>query len=265
VSAPTPTAEFASLVYGDAGASLDDAAEAFHEASSLYPGVAPHRLQTIVELTRNPALQETVARASFTREHLPPVDLPAEALGEMRFGDVLAARASRRPAAPAMLPLGAVSTVAGAAYRAANGRRPVPSGGALYPLELYICAVAVDGVEPGAYHYHPYRHRLHRLRAIERSDMRRCLVDDELGDRLAALLVITGMFWRARFKYGLRGYRFALLEAGHVMQNAVLAAAALGVPAVPLGGFFDREVDGLVGADSLNEASLYVLALGGAA
>ena len=52
------------------------------------------------------------------------------------------------------------------------------------------------------------------------------------------------MFWRTRFKYGLRGYRFALLEAGHVMQNAVLAAAALALPALPVGGFYDRRLDG---------------------
>ena len=36
--------------------------------------------------------------------------------------------------------------------------------------------------------------------------------------------VVTGVFWRSRFKYGPRGYRFALLEAGHLVQNALLAA-----------------------------------------
>jgi SagB-type dehydrogenase family enzyme len=74
---------------------------------------------------------------------------------------------------------------------------------------------------------------------------------------------MTAMFWRSRFKYGLRGYRFALIEAGHVMQNAVLAAAALGIAARPLGGYYDRLLDALVGADSLDEASVYALLLGG--
>jgi SagB-type dehydrogenase family enzyme len=71
------------------------------------------------------------------------------------------------------------------------------------------------------------------------------------------------MFWRSRFKYGLRGYRFALLEAGHVVQNLVLAATALGLPALPLGGWYDRRVDELVGADGLDEATVYVVLLGG--
>jgi nitroreductase len=61
----------------------------------------------------------------------------------------------------------------------------------------------------------------------------------------------------------LRGYRFALLEAGHVVQNLVLAATALGLPALPLGGWYDRRVDALVGADGLDEATVYVVLLGG--
>jgi SagB-type dehydrogenase family enzyme len=75
--------------------------------------------------------------------------------------------------------------------------------------------------------------------------------------------VITAMFWRSRFKYGLRGYRFALLEAGHVVQNIALAATALRIPALPLGGFYDRRVDDVVGADGLDEATVYAVLLGG--
>ncbi len=80
---------------------------------------------------------------------------------------------------------------------------------------------------------------------------------------MTAAIVVTGVFWRSRFKYGLRGYRFVLLEAGHVGQNVVLAAAALGLPALPLGGFYDRPVESLVGVDGLDEAVVYVVLLGG--
>jgi len=73
------------------------------------------------------------------------------------------------------------------------------------------------------------------------------------------------MFWRSRFKYGLRGYRFALVEAGHVVQNVVLAAAALGLPALPVGGYYDCRLDALVGANGLDEASVYAVVLGGRA
>jgi SagB-type dehydrogenase family enzyme len=263
VTAPAPTAEFASIVYGPAGVPLDDPAEAYHEASALYPGVAPARLETLLELGRNDALQQTVARASFARDQLPGIDLPPPALGNVPLTAVLETRRSRAPSAAATLGCATLASVLATAYASTNGRRPVPSGGALYPLELYAVALDVDRIEPGVHHYSPYRHRLARLGPVTRDDVAEALVDAELATATAAVVVVTAMFWRTRFKYGLRGYRFALLEAGHAMQNAVLAAAALGVQALPIGGFYDRVVDRLVGADSLDEASLYVLVLGG--
>ena len=70
------------------------------------------------------------------------------------------------------------------------------------------------------------------------------------------------MFWRSRFKYGARSYRFSLLEAGHVAQNFLLAAEALGLAATPVGGFYDDRVDQFVGVDGLFESSLYLLPAG---
>jgi SagB-type dehydrogenase family enzyme len=85
---------------------------------------------------------------------------------------------------------------------------------------------------------------------------------DELLVPSAAVAMISAVFWRSRFKYGARAYRFALLEAGHVAQNFLLAATALALAACPVGGFFDRRVDAFLGIDGLYEASLYLLPVG---
>ena len=63
-------------------------------------------------------------------------------------------------------------------------------------------------------------------------------------------------------KYGERGYRFMLLEAGHIAQNALLAANALGLGACPFGGFIDDDLDRLLGIDGLDEVSLYLIGVG---
>jgi SagB-type dehydrogenase family enzyme len=171
------------------------------------------------------------------------------------------------PAAVGSLSLPALGTVLAAAQRSRDRggaqRRPAPSAGALYPLELYAIALRVGGVAPGLLHYDPYAHCLQRVGDLAPPAFAEALSDESLAERTACALVLTAVFWRSRFKYGQRGYRFALLEAGHVAQNAVLAAAALGVAALPLGGFYDARLDALLDVDGVDESSLYVLLLGG--
>jgi SagB-type dehydrogenase family enzyme len=263
-----PTAEFASLVYGAEGAAADDPAEAFHEASRLYPHIAPGRLAAMIGLARSAELQQTVVRSSRTHKHRPGIELVHGALPGVSLRAVLALRRSSSAPDRRLLSLRDLGAVLEASYAAGPReselvRRAVPSGGALYPLELYVLALALEGVEPSTLHYNPFRHRLELLGSLDVAAAGAALVDPALTEEAAALVVVTAMFWRSRFKYGLRGYRFALIEAGHVVQNALLVAAGLGLPALPLGGFYDRRLDALVGADGLDEASVYALVLGG--
>jgi SagB-type dehydrogenase family enzyme len=155
-----------------------------------------------------------------------------------------------------------LATLLAAAYGVApDGRRHVPSAGALYPLELYTVATDADGIDTGTYHYDPYVHRLERFR--DNADLRPAIADGDLFDRTCCAVVLTAVFWRSRFKYGQRAYRFTLLESGHVAQNLLLAASALDVAALPLGGFYDARLDELLGLDGVDESSLYVVLLGG--
>jgi SagB-type dehydrogenase family enzyme len=263
-----PTAQFASIVYGYGGVPVDDPAELFHEASRLYPNVAPSRLDVLRELERGGELSLSAARSSRTHDHRPGVLLPEPRRFRSRLGDVLANRRSERVELLRPVDLRELATVLAASYaaRSRNGdlRRPVPSAGALYPLEVYAVVLAVRGLEPGVYHYDPFRHRLALLGPVSFPQLREALVDPTLADVTAALVVLTGVFWRSRFKYGARGYRFTLFEAGHVAQNAVLAATDLDLAALPVGGFHDVVLDRLVGVDGLDEASVYALVLAGA-
>ena len=264
-----PTAQFASIVYGAGGVSLADPAELFHEASRLYPNVAPSRLEVLEELRGDGELSRSAARSSRTHDHRPGVVLPAPRALRGRLGEVMARRRSERPDVLRPVRLRDLATLLAASYAAAPRgrglRRPVPSAGALYPLEVYVVAPAVTGVEPGVYHYDPFHRRLALLGSLRFADLRESLVDPTLADGAAALLVVTGVFWRSRFKYGARGYRFTLLEAGHLVQNAVLASTDLELHALPLGGFHDVLLDRLVGADGLDESSLYALVLSASA
>jgi SagB-type dehydrogenase family enzyme len=141
--------------------------------------------------------------------------------------------------------------------------RAAPSAGALFPLEIYPLVFDSHDVPAGLYHYDPLRDV---LEAVAGGSYREALAASlpmrELAERCAVAFVVTAMFWRSRFKYGQRGYRFALLEAGHVVQNLLLAAEALDLAAVPVGGFYDRKLAELLDIDGVNEAPLYVIPVG---
>jgi SagB-type dehydrogenase family enzyme len=261
-AAKTPTAQFASVVYGD-GVAPDDAAEQFHEATKLYPSSAGQQLTGLRLLACHGELQHSVERAGRRFAQLPGTDLPAPRQPWTPLARVLRRRRSLPPAVGSSIELGELATVLGAAIGLSRrrARRQIPSGGALYPLEAYVATTRVDGAPRALHHFDPYSNRLERLRRLD-GQLAGCLVDSSLAENAAAIVVLTAVFWRSRFKYGPRGYRFALLEAGHAAQNAILVGTALGLSVLPVGGFYDARVEALLPVDGVNESPLYLLALG---
>jgi SagB-type dehydrogenase family enzyme len=142
-------------------------------------------------------------------------------------------------------------------------RRCLPSAGGLYPLELYVVSVNVNGLESGLYHYDV---RSHSLSQLTQEDCRPKLVKmifiEEAVEKAAAIIILAGVFGRSKIKYGERAYRFVLLEAGHAMQNICLAATALGLGACPVGGFIDDNMNDLLDVDGIEEAALYAVTIG---
>jgi SagB-type dehydrogenase family enzyme len=273
---PASTVKAAPIVYGgDPG--FGDAAENFHEASKLYPSFGVRQSRGYLLEARSD-LRQSTARAVKRHHSLATTPLPPPALPPTPLASVISERTSSRSFGSAPVTTGELSALLHAGYGVTHQLDPalpegtppllrtVPSGGGLYPLELYVFAYAVDAVEPALYHFDPPRHRLERLLLAPaerlRTQVAEASIYPELSGGGALLVAISAMFWRTRFKYGLRGYRFALLEAGHVAQNVLLAAAALGLASVPIGGFFDPRMDELLLLDGVNESMLYGVAVG---
>jgi SagB-type dehydrogenase family enzyme len=87
-------------------------------------------------------------------------------------------------------------------------------------------------------------------------------VQPDVAYDASVLIFVTALFERACFKYGDRGYRFALMEAGHVAQNVDLTAVGLDLTVLNMGGFYDRDLDSVLGIDGVEHSTLYVLAIG---
>jgi SagB-type dehydrogenase family enzyme len=142
--------------------------------------------------------------------------------------------------------------------------RTVPSGGALYPLELTVIARRVEGLAPGIHHYLPEQHALEEVLTAGLPDalLAYLFMGQATLTAAPALVVISAVWGRSLMKYGDRGYRYLLLEAGHAMQNVNLACPGVGLESCNIGGFFDHELAGLLRMDPELETPLYACALG---
>ena len=86
-------------------------------------------------------------------------------------------------------------------------------------------------------------------------------MDLEAVEASAALLVFTAVPERSEAVFGLRGFRYALLEVGYAVGEVMVAATALGLQAYPAETFFDEEVRKLLALPE-SEYPVVVLLLG---
>jgi SagB-type dehydrogenase family enzyme len=141
--------------------------------------------------------------------------------------------------------------------------RVVPSGGAMYPMEVFVHCRNVEGVSPGIYHYDPINHALRiHVEGDQTDAIANTLVQPALPEDTSVHLIFSMLPSRLAIKYGDRGYRFAMMEAGHASQNAIIAARAMGYDAIPIGGYRDEEMEALLGLDGVNHVVGYLTFVG---
>ncbi len=142
-------------------------------------------------------------------------------------------------------------------------KRAYPSAGALQPVEAYVAAGRVEALKPGLYHYHPGRHCLELIR---RGDPRRLLsriaLHQEHVEEAPAVIILTAVYPRTAWKYGLRAYRYIHWDAGFAGENIYIAAEALGLATVAVGAFYDDELCKLLEASCDEEIPMLLFPLG---
>jgi len=143
-----------------------------------------------------------------------------------------------------------------------RGGRGYPSAGGAYPLEVYLGVQRLQDTFPGIYHYAAKQHQLEQLSArFDPYPWKSALMDLDALEHVAALVVFTAVPERSEAVFGLRGYRYALLEVGYAVGEVLVAATALGLQAYPAETFYDDEVRKLLTLPE-NEHPVVVLLLG---
>lgn len=240
----------------------------------------PMVLSQLFHLNSEPWLNEAAYRgAPYVQEFrsnpaAERIALPATLPGPLH--ELATNRRSVRAFQPAPMPLAALAALLRAGYGVHGPdpmegggrflRRPVPSAGGLYPLEIYALVHRVEGLAAGIYHYDALGDALETVRAGDwQQEAASMFYTWPFVDQAPVILCLAAMFGRTQKKYGPRGYRYILLEAGHVTQNICLVAAEGGHASLCMGGYRDGALNRLLGLSAPAEGVVYTLGLGQAA
>lgn len=255
-------------VYVDGVPGQDDPAENYFEASKLYRDSLPWDTPGVPILMHSNELQHIAKRAGRRYESRPSVPLPEPAPVQAELTDVLAARRSAPSLGGGAMDLATLAGVLQRSYGVQSQpdgqpRRATPSGGALYPLDIFVMARRITGLDAGLYHFDPFRSVLAQLGPVDFEEVDSLTMLPEVSADSAAMLVFSASFWRSRFKYSQRSLRFVLAEAGHLAQNVLLLATGYGLHSRIFGGFMDDELTAMLpGHNGVDDAPVYMVLLG---
>lgn len=166
------------------------------------------------------------------------VKLPTPATsGGMSLTEALAKRRSQRSFESKPLTSEQISQLCWAAQGVtdeATGKRTAPSALKLFAVQVFV----VD--DTGAYEYVPASHVLKKLDVEDAHAKLKSVIQPTITSApVHIVLTMEPEHLKARARD--RAERYSLLEVGHVAQNILLQATAMGLAGVPAGGIDEQE------------------------
>ncbi|MFD0696482.1 SagB family peptide dehydrogenase [Paenibacillus sp. GCM10027628] len=140
-------------------------------------------------------------------------------------------------------------------------RRFAPSGGALYPNEIYVY-LKLEDLPEGVYHYDVAHHRLVLLREGNfDAYLARALGDHCDVSACFGTVFVSTLFWKNFFKYNNFSCRLQGLDAGALIGQLLEVAKRFGFSSGVYFQFLDRAVNGLLGISEQEESVYAVIPL----
>jgi len=165
--------------------------------------------------------------------------------GDDNFIKALLLRKSTRSFAPRGVGFDSLSKLLTLSCGMQNARdnepwaRTYASAGARFPIETYAVILSSDEMELGIYHHNIPDNTLELVKAGDYSEEVNSFYSNQIGQvitKFPCLILFSVILDRTMQMYGERGYRFAMLDAGHMSQNLYLVASYLKLGIVALGG-----------------------------
>jgi SagB-type dehydrogenase family enzyme len=246
--------------------------------TTLYPEIPEGELLTSLHqatlITENPKIEAEVTPSNLEDKYNFPFCLKVSVTSHpVDWGEdlidlesTILKRRSTRAYSGASLSLDELRALLHFTYQsqdyAGQNLDPNPDYFDLSLLETFIAVSGVTGLDEGCYYYAPKAQELRQIRFKNfRQELHYLCLGQDLGRDAAAVIFHTADLSKAVAKYGDRVYRYLHMDAGHLGQRLNLAAIHLGLGVSGIGGFFDNQVNEVLGIPT-DEAVIYITTLG---
>lgn len=213
-------------------------------------------------------------------DHLTKIALTKSLALKMGIEDVIKSRRSIRHYTGDRVSLAYLSTILRLAYgitqesetRLHNGAtamlaaRSCASAGGIYPIDIYVAAINVNGLEKGIYQYNPsedalYKH--HDENSLNK--LLNCFSTSEEQitlKRAGFICLLVGSAAKSMQKYGNLGLAFTLHEIGSISQNIHLAVTAIGLGSVDCASYYRNQAHQILCLDGLYQHLFHTVLIG---
>jgi SagB-type dehydrogenase family enzyme len=230
-----------------------------------------------------PMVHEALSRREFKQDDGDLIKLPPHRSVNVPIGPVMRSRRSVRTFSGTPQSLDAIATILFHA-QGITGRlapedvqetvslgensgialRAAPSGGGLYPIDLYLVPLRVVGLSNYPYLYVPDHHALKPVKSPgEEFKLSEAAQFGEIEvDKANFLLIYAYRLLDNSRKYGDCGLAYALIETGQIAENVHLTCAAMGLGSCDVGGFRKHRLEAILGLDGLSQHVVLISVVG---
>lgn len=161
---------------------------------------------------------------------------------DSKLADLISKRRSCRNFSNKKLSLYQIGNICHFAYSIRD--HAVPSGGALYPLRIYVLIENDQlNLPKGYYEYDAEKDRLVLFsKEVDEEQLKYCFNQETMPFGSSVQIIIAADLKRQTYKYSNRGYRLTLIEAGQAAENICLYCAEQGIATCEMGGVQDESL-----------------------
>lgn len=137
--------------------------------------------------------------------------------------------------------------------------RSVASAGNCHCFNTYVIPNTVDGLGKGLYLFNALENSLGQVKSDDVSnELTVACLNQKMVGECAVCFVWTAITPKMTNRYGLRGYRYIFIDAGHVGAHLQLACEDLGLGSCNIAAYMDDGVADVLGLESEYELPVYI-------